>query len=154
MQIPKLHPDAIEGEHLKVLRIGSGRHWVQNMSGYRDGQWSGDAQLIWTQGKQGESIEIEFTAPKTGEYELMAVFTKAGDYGIFEMAVDGKTIGKPIDLYDPKVTTTGEISLGTVQLDQGRHVLQATAVGRNNKSTNAVGAGSHIFGLDYLRLKK
>ena len=154
MQIPKLHPDAIEGEHLQVLHIGSGRHWVQNMSGYRDGQWSGDTQLIWTQGRQGEAIEIGFSVPTTGRYELMAVFTKAGDYGIFEVAVDGKTIGEPIDLYDPKVTTTGEILLGTVQLGEGKHVLKAIAIGRNKKARNAVGAGSHIFGLDYLRLKK
>ncbi|MBC8869348.1 MAG: DUF2961 domain-containing protein [Planctomycetes bacterium] len=152
MQMPKLHPDAIEGEHLKVLSIGSGRHWVQNMSSYRDGQWSGDTQLIWTKGKQDEAIEIEFPAPKTGQYELMAVFTKAGDYGIFEMAVDGKTIGKPIDLYDPKVTTTGEVSLGTVQLHTGTHVLKATAIGHNEKSKDTH-AGNHIFGLDYLRLK-
>jgi hypothetical protein len=57
-------------------------------------------------------------------------------------------------LYDPKVITTGEILLGTVQLDQGNHVLKATAIGRNKKATDAVGAGSHIFGLDYLRLRK
>jgi len=152
MQVPKAHPDAIEGELLKVLSIGSGRHWVQNMSGYRDGQWSGDAQLIWTKGKEGEAIEIGLPVSKTGQYELIAVFTKAGDYGIFELAVDGKTIGKPIDLYDPKVTTTGEVSLGTVQLAEGMHVLKATAIGHNDKSKDTH-AGNHIFGLDYLRLK-
>jgi len=79
---------------------------------------------------------------------------RAGDYGIFEMAVDGKTIGEPIDLYDAKVTTTGEIPLGILQLGEGKHVLKATATGHNKKARNAVGAGSHIFGLDYLRLKK
>jgi hypothetical protein len=123
------------------------------MSGYRDGQWSGDSQLIWTEGKQDEAIEIEFAVSKTGQYELIAAFTKAGDYGIFQFAVNGNPIGNPIDFYDPKVTTTGEVSLGTVQLDQGKHVLKATAIGHNEKAKNAVGAGSHIFGLDYLRLK-
>lgn len=152
MKVTKLHPDAIEGEHLKVLRIGSGRHWIQNMASYRDGHWSRNSQLIWTQGKQGEAIEMELPVPKTGHYQLIAVFTKAGDYGIFEIAVDGKTIGKPIDLYDSKVTTTGEISLGTVQLDKGTHVLKATAIGHNEKSKDTH-AGNHIFGLDYLRLK-
>ncbi len=123
------------------------------MSGYRDGLWSGDAQLIWTKGKQGEAIEMEFPVRTPGQYELMAVFTKAGDYGIFEIAVDGKIIGKPIDLYDPKVTTTGEVSLGTVQLEKGTHVLKATAISHNEKSKDTH-AGKHIFGLDYLRLNK
>jgi len=123
------------------------------MASYREGRWSGNSQPIWTQGKQGESIEMEFAVPKSREYELIAVFTKAGDYGIFEIAVDGKTTGKPIDLYDPKVTTTGEISLGTVHLDKGTHVLKATAVGHNEKSRDTH-AGNHIFGLDYLRLKR
>ena len=138
-------------EDLKVLRIGSGRHWIQNMASYTGGRWSRNHQLIWTQGKKGEAIEIELPIPKTGQYELVAVFTKAGDYGIFEIAVDGKTIGTPIDLFDTTVTTTGEVSLGTVHLEEGTHVLKATAIGNNEKARDTH-AGSHIFGLDYLRL--
>ncbi len=154
MRMPKLHPDAIEGEHLRVTSIGSGRHWVQDMAAYRDGQWSGDAQLIWTDGKQGESIEIEFSVAEAGEYEILAVFTKAVDYGIFDLKVDGKTLDKRVDLYDTKVTTTDEISLGTLRLNNGTHRLKALAVGRNEDSKGNYPTGNLIFGLDYMRLQK
>jgi hypothetical protein len=154
VQVPKLHPDAIEGEHLKVLSIDSGRHWVQNMSGYRDGHWSGEAQRIWTDGKQGGSIEIEFTVPEEDEYELLAVFTKAIDYGIFDLTLDGNSLGKRIDLYDTKVTTTDEISLGTIRLKKGPHRLKATAIGRSNNAKGKHQTGDYLFGLDYLRLKR
>jgi len=52
------------------------------------------------------------------------------------------------------MTTIGEISLGMLDLDVGKHVLKATVIGSNEKARNAVGAGSRIFGIDYLRLKK
>ena len=59
-----------------------------------------------------------------------------------------------IDCYDEKVTTTGEISLGTHDLKAGKHTLRATLVGSNNDAKNAVGVGKHLFGLDCLRLTK
>ena len=138
---------------MKVLRVGSGRVWVQNMGPFDDGDWSGDHQLIWTQGKKGDSVEIEFSATDGGKQELIVVLSKAKDYGIVQLAVDGKDIGKPIDCYDDTVTTTGEIPLGTLDLKTGKHVLRATAVGCNDKTVNAH-SGSHVFGIDYLRLVK
>ena len=82
----------------------------------------------------------------------MAVFTKAVDYGIFELAIDGKPIGQRIDLFDNHVTTTGAISLGAMELAPGRHVLTATAVGQNPQIKPGP-TGGHLFGLDYLQLK-
>jgi hypothetical protein len=149
LQVPKPPPGLLEGEHMKVLRIGGGRHWVQEMGGYGGGKWSGNAQLIWTGGKQGDAIEIEFAVPKGGRQELLAVFTKAEDYGIFELTIDGKPVGKAIDLFDDKVTTTGRIVLGVMDLAQGRHVLKATAAGQNPKVITGQ-SGGHVFGLDYL----
>jgi hypothetical protein len=154
LHVPRVHPDSLEGEHLEVLSIGSGRHWIQNMAPFRDGVWSRNEHLIWTDGKKGESIEIRFSVPEEGTYELLAVFTKAGDYGIFELALDGEQLGIQVDLYDPRVTHTGEISLGRVRLVEGHHVLKATAIGRNPRSTGHHHTGDYLFGLDYLRITK
>ena len=147
-------PGTVEGETMKVIRRASGRIWTQNMHNFRaGGTWSRGHQLIWTGGKKGESIELEFYVDTGGKRELIVVLTKAVDYGITQLAIDGKELGKPIDCYDSKVTTTGEISMGTVELKKGRHLLRATAVGQNKK-VRAAGAGGYIFGIDYLRLKK
>ncbi len=64
-------------------------------------------------------------------------------------------------LYDMKFLATppdpgeksGEISLGTLELQPGKHILRATLTGANDQSKNAVGVGRHLFGLDYLRLE-
>ena len=139
---------------MRVVRVGSGKTWIQNMGGFRGGQWSGSHQLIWTQGKKGDAVETEFNIADGGKQEVIVVLTKANDFGIVQLAIDGKDLGKPIDCYDPRVTTTGEISLGTLDLGKGKHVLRATVIGSNDKAKNAVGAGSLLFGLDYLRLNK
>jgi hypothetical protein len=124
------------------------------MGGFRDGKWSGNRQLIWTHGNNGDAIEMEFTVADGDRREVIVVLTKANDYGIVQLAIDGQDIGQPIDCYEGRVTTTGEIALGSLDLKPGKHVLRATVVGANEKARNAVGAGSHIFGIDYLTLKK
>lgn len=153
-QTPKPKPGTIEGESMKVLKVGSGKTWIQNMGGFPGGQWSGGRQLIWTHGNKGDSVEMEFHVTDGGQREAIVVLTKANDYGIVQLTIDGKDIGKPIDCYNERVTTTGEISLGAVDLNAGKHILKATVVDSNEKARNAVGAGSHIFGIDYLRLKE
>ena len=56
-------------------------------------------------------------------------------------------------ILDTMDRVTGEVSLGTVQLDKGTHVFNAVAIGHNETSKD-VHSGNHIFGLDCLRLKK
>ena len=152
-EIIKPGPGLIEGESLAVLRASAGRHWVQDMAGFPDGAWSGDAHLIWTEGAQGDEIEIEFPVSKSGRQELVAAFTKAADYGVFTLSVDGQPIARDFDLFDEKVTDSGEIPLGIFDLTAGKHVLTAKAAGRNPKAKTGA-TGGHLFGLDYLRIKE
>lgn len=140
---------------MKVLRVGSGKAWTQNMGAFRNGgPWGGNRQLIWTKGNKGESIEMEFSVATGGKRELIVVLTKAVDYGIAQLAVDGKNVGKPIDCYAKTVTTTGEISLGTLDLKEGAHVLTATVIGRNATVKGNFPTGNYLFGIDYLRLNE
>lgn len=148
---PRPRPGTFEGEELTVRRVGSGRHWVQDMAGFGDSAWSGDAHLIWTDGRLGDAIEIEFAADKSGPQELSASFSKAPDYGVFELSVDGRPIDRHFDFFDERVASTGELPLGTFELAAGTHVLKARAIGQNPKSKPGP-TGGHVFGLDTLRL--
>ncbi len=85
--------------------------------------------------------------------EVKAMLTKASDYGIVQLTLDGKSVGKPIDCYDPRVTNTDEISLGAHQIESGKHTLKATVIGSNPRATNYAKVGTCVFGIDYLRLK-
>jgi len=110
--------------------------------------WSGGAQL-WFQGaKPGDQVTVAFSVPNTASYDLQTVQTKARDYGINTLAVDGKPVGTAFDAYNsPNVTVTPPIDEGQVALAAGRHTLTLTVTGKNPA---AVG---YFAGLDYLTLQ-
>ena len=74
--------------------------------------------------------------------------TKAVDYGIVQLRLDGRELGGPIDLYNDGVILMPEFELGTLPLTKGRHVLQVKIVGANDKAVK-----NYMFGLDYLKLE-
>ena len=84
---------------------------------------------------------------KTGTYEVKVALTKAVDYGIVQLYVDGNKLGEAIDLYNPSVVPTGELPLGTAKLAAGDHKLGVEIVGANEKAIKA-----YMFGLDYVKL--
>lgn len=151
-QTLKPAPGTLEGEELNVLGVSSGRHWIQDMSGF-PGEWSGSAQLIWTGGNPGDVMEIEFPVTKGGRQQLHATFTKAADYGVFELSVDGNILKPQLDLFAEQVGRSDEVLLGNLDLAAGKHVLKVKAVGRNPK-VKPGGTGDCLFGLDHLRAER
>ncbi|HWQ91108.1 MAG TPA: glycoside hydrolase family 172 protein, partial [Clostridia bacterium] len=138
---------AIEGESLAVASKTAGVTQEQDMSGFGD-QWSNDAHLWWTQAKPGDQLELALPVAAAGNYELKMQMTKAPDYGIIQLYLDGQKLGEPIDLYHSGVVPTKMVSFGTHQLSRGQHKLVAEVVGANPKAIQA-----HMFGLDYVVLE-
>ena len=138
---------AIEGERLRPMLVTGGRTRVQAMTVFGANVWSEDAQLWWTQGKVGSKLTLPLRIPEDGTFELTCQLTKAVDYAIVQFHLDGAKVGKPIDLYNPKVVPSGELSLGTFDLKRGTRKLTVEIVGANPKAKKAF-----MFGLDYLKL--
>ena len=124
------------------------------MQGFRADQWSGGKQVFWTHGTKGGFIEIEFPVPEDGEYALTLRMTKARDYGIFQLYVDGEKLGQPVDLYSTKVERTGPVTFDAGVLAKGAHTLRAEAIGSSSNLSPPPPVGIHLFGLDYLLLEK
>lgn len=140
---------ALEAEDLKVLSASAGKTVVQEMQGFTKDRWSGSKHLFWTGGKPGDRMELEFTAPESGEFSVQAMFTMAADYAIVKVELDGKALGDPVDLYNfPDVITTGEITLGKWKFEKGPHKLTLIIAGANPAAVPA-----YMVGLDYLRLQ-
>ncbi len=140
-------PGAQEGESLKIIGKTDGQVQDQEMANFKADRWSGHRQLWWTGQKIGSELDLEFTAEQNGTYLLEVVLTRAPDYGIVELSVDGAPVGSAIDGFVPdRVETTGVLHLGPVELKAGTHGLTAKIVGRHPHATNT------MFGLDYLRL--
>ncbi len=141
-------PGAIEGEAMETLEITGGRVRTQPMGNFKADSWSGGSQLWWSDGKPGDSLTLGLPCKQGGRFEVMAVMTKAVDYGVLTASINGSEPTLPIDLFNkPEVITTGPISLGSHELEAGTHALQLT-LGEPNP--NAL--PRNMVGLDYVFL--
>jgi hypothetical protein len=137
-----------EGEALSA-KVTGGFFKTQAMGGFRDGSWSGDAHLWWADGKVGDKLMATFEVAKAGKHKVLAVFTKARDYGVITVRLNGvETEVQDYDLYDPKVMDTGEEVLGEFELKQGANTLEIEITG-----LNPAAVPRRMMGLDYLRIE-
>lgn len=136
---------ALEGESLEVLEK-TGGNAVRQDTGET---YSGEAQLWWRDAKPGDRLVLAFESPSAGRRRLYAVFTKAPDYGIHRLAVNGEPVKETFDLYKKGPWgPTKEIDLGAFDLAKGRNTLTVTIEGANPEAKPA-----YMFGLDYLRIE-
>jgi hypothetical protein len=144
--VAKKIPGVIEGEQMKILSKSGGNPQEQDMTPFSD-KWSNDAHLWWIDARPGDKLELALPVEKAGRFKLLAQFTKAVDYGIVQLSLDGGKLGEPIDLYHNGVITTGELDLGTRNLGAGEHKLTVEITGANPKAVK-----SFMFGLDCVKL--
>jgi len=139
---------AIEGEKMKILAKTGGNAARQELSGFGL-DWSDEAHLWWIEGKPGDTLDLAVTVEKTATYRLKMQLTKAIDYGIVQLYLDGKKLGGPIDLFNNRVIPTGVLDMGIHELSKGQHTLRVEIVGANKKAVK-----KYMFGLDYLKLEE
>ena len=92
-------------------------------------------------------LTIEVPAPATGDYMLTGYFTKARDYGIFQVLSHGQKVGAAVNAYFPSVAPTGPIRLGRIHLKAGNNPLVIRMLGKDRRSLN------YFFGLNALVLR-
>jgi hypothetical protein len=140
---------ALEGETLKVIETTGGKTKVQGMDGFGN-KWSNGAQLWWTGAKPGSTLSLAVPVAEAGKYALKAVLTKAKDYGMISVALDGKPVVTDFDGFNAeKVILTDALDWGTHDLQVGEHKLTFTITGANPSAVK-----SHMVGLDYVKLEK
>jgi hypothetical protein len=111
------------------------------------GAWSGGAQLFWTPASANQTLTLPFEVPEAGSCGLLLALTHSRDYGIFQVEVDGKPAGRPIDLFSPTPVTRDKV-FGPLELAAGSHALTIKNTGKNSESKGC------FFGLDGLLLAK
>jgi len=138
---------ALEGESLAVRSRTGGNPQEQDMAGF-GGDWSGDSHLWWTGAKLGDRLVLSLPVAQAGRYRVKAQLTRAVDYGIVQLSIDGKNLGAPQDLYHDGVVVSGPLDLGVHELAAGHRELAVTITGTNPKAVPA-----YMFGLDYVLLE-
>jgi hypothetical protein len=139
-------PGVLEGEDLKVLACTAGNPHEQDLIVFGD-QWSNDAHLWWVESKPGDRLVLALPVARAGRYQLAARFTKAKDYGIVQLALNGVNLGGPMDFYHPSVIPTDELDLGAHDLVAGENRFTVEITGANAQAVK-----HYMFGLDYVRL--
>ena len=138
---------AIEGEQMAVLSK-TGQTHSQNMAPFGEG-WSGEEHLWWTDNQVGNRLVLGFEVKEAGRKRVLARLTRAPDYGIVQISVNGQKAGEPIDLYHSRVVGTEELDLGAFDLKAGQNTLTLEMIGTNEKSTGQ----RYMAGLDYILVK-
>src|SRR5260370_15195360 len=128
-----------------ILGKPPGKVQAQDMGAFPGGSWQDGDQLWWTGAKPGDKLTLVIPIKEEGTYQVSIILTRAPDYAIVQLSLDGMKTGKPIDLYDPKVLPTGPIGLATHKLTKGNHSLGGGIVGANGQAAKA-----YMVGIDYL----
>ena len=134
----------LEGETFKVKEVTGGATEVQSLLGFI---WSNNGQLWWKNGAVGDRLVLEFTADQAGRYNAKVGLTKAIDYGIFKIAINGETVLEELDLFNPSLGAE-VFDLGECTIKEGANQLEVTILGANEKAVK-----KYMFGLDFLLLQ-
>ena len=130
--------------HSKPERMMTDR---QGMAGFPDGKWSGGKQLTCFGGYPGDEISFIYDDFANGKYEVTLYATKARDYGKVVYSINGNEV-REFDGYDPKVVNSGPLSLGEIEIVDGKMRLDVKISGKNDLSIG------YMFGLDCIEVNK
>lgn len=134
-----------EAERMTASGAGRGAEGQGNCC---DAVFSNDAQLWFRATGAGQAMTAEFEIPGETDrrYAVKIAQTKAGDYGINQISLNGTAIGTPFDAYATPVQVTEPMDYGTYTLSPGVHTLTVDITGKNGSSTG------YMAGLDYIHL--
>lgn len=143
---------AIEAESLLArARATGGEVRIQDMTTF-NGKWGAGAQLWWLFARPGDRLTVPLEAPVAGQFELIGFFTRAPDYGIIRLHVNGKPLEPLMDGYASRVEPTGPVSFGSVQLRKGANELVVELVGKDERSEGY--ANGYLVGIDGFLLRR
>jgi hypothetical protein len=145
---PRAVAGAIEGESLAVLEQTGGVAERQDMEIFGEG-WSGGAHLWWRGARPGDRLKLAFAAKGAGRRKVFLAMTKAPDYGIVRISVNGEVLAPAFDLFSEKVEPAGERTFDADLVD-GANTLELEIVGTNPRARPQ----NFMFGLDYLRIEE
>lgn len=135
----------MEGEFLEVLTFDSGD--VSTQSG--NFGWSNDNQLWWINAEPGAEMMAKLILKETAKYRVEAQLTKAVDYGIIQLSLNGIKAGVPFNGYYAEGVIPVRHQLGTFVLSKGENILTVKILGADKRAKPG-----NMAGIDFLQFEK
>ena len=104
---------------------------------------SDDGSHMFWRSANGDEANFTISIPGDGAYDMTVVFTCAGDFGQFDISIDGVKVGKTCDGYSAQVRVKQSLTKD-VPLTEGEHTLTIKCIGKNENS------GGTFIGIDYI----
>jgi hypothetical protein len=120
----------LEGEFLEVVSCSSGTATPQS----GNFGWSRGSQLWWRNAETGSELITKFILNKTGKFKVSAQLTKAVDYGIIQISINGIPVGPKFDGYIENGVKPFQVELGTHVLSEGENILSIKISGANKNA--------------------
>ncbi len=141
-----VQPIVVEGEALLgSANASEGPLSVQAMAPF-GAAWSGGAQLYWVPARVGARLALTVNVPAAGTYSIAGSFTRAPDYGDFEVLANDAKVGAAFSGYAARVAHSGQVVLGRGRLNAGANLLVLQITGKDRQSTG------YMVGVDRLEL--
>lgn len=142
----------IDGQELVKSVLSShpsGIH-LQNSRDGKGFQWTGGKQIVYHSRVEegiGAWVQVDFQVNEEELRQLTLRMTKANDYGIYRILLDGEVVRDKYDFFNPDLEIT-ELNLGQRKLSRGTHTIRFVCLGKNDRSDN------YNLGLDSVRLRE
>jgi hypothetical protein len=140
-------PVAVEAEALLAAgkaTVRGGALAAQPMREFGAG-WSDGAQLFWHSGDVGAVLDLVVDVPVAGRYSLALYLTRAPDYALLQLEVDGAR-SVTFDGFAERVEPSGPVRAGSFDLQAGPRRISLMILGRHAQSTG------HFAGVDRIEL--
>ncbi|MBQ8586781.1 MAG: DUF2961 domain-containing protein, partial [Oscillospiraceae bacterium] len=105
--------------------------------------WHNGAHLFYYPGLTKAKLEFTISLPTTAVYDVVTSFTRAPDYGLFTLWIDGVAVGEIMDGYNATVDLVQSTATG-IALTAGTHTLTILLDGKNEAARN------YALGIDYI----
>jgi hypothetical protein len=135
----------LEGEWLQIVESDGGRTGIQSAAWY---DWSENSQLWWHHAEVGDVLKLIFLVDEAGWYRLSASLTRAVDYGIIQVYINGEKAGTSFNGFAPEGVQTDWHDLGNHLLEKGENTIAIRIVGKDPRARPG-----NMAGIDYLKIR-
>ncbi|MFW6598097.1 heparinase II/III domain-containing protein [Propionibacteriaceae bacterium Y2011] len=118
-------PGLFQAESLPVTTSGAG---LRNL------EISGATVVFLRATAVGDWMEFPVELAESGSYDIRAWFGMSPSYAQLSFAIDGVTLGEPVDTYAADIGLTDPVTFDSLSLTAGVHTVRLTVVGRNAAS--------------------